>query len=213
MSRGVESRPETKRRRGVQKAIFLNVPGDLRLRISPADFERLCPENRDLRLERTAKGRLIIMSPASARSGGRNAILTMRLVLWAIADGTGKAFDSSAGFTLPNGAVYASDASWVVSERWNALTDDQQDVGFSPLCPDFVVELRSRTDRIRELRDKLAEYIDQGARLGWLIDPKAGVVEVYRPGRAVEVLKQPATLSGEAVLPGFVLDLKGILDE
>jgi Uma2 family endonuclease len=173
-------------------------------------FLRLCSANPDLRLERTAQGELVIMPPAGAGSGGRNLSLTGQLYNWVEASGLGKGFDSSAGFTLPNGAIRSPDASWVDQDRWDALTPDEQE-GFAPLCPDFVVELRSKTDSLREVRAKMRESRSQGARLGWLIDPKRRVVEVYRPGRRVAVLQAPATLSGEDVLPGFVLDLKGIL--
>jgi Uma2 family endonuclease len=173
-------------------------------------FTRLCRANPELRLERTAAGELIIMPPAGTESGGQNSTLSGQLYIWAKATGLGKTFDSSAGFTLPNGAIRAPDASWVTQDRWDALTPDEQK-GFAPLCPDFVVELRSRTDSLREVRDKMREYRSQGARLGWLIDPKRNAVEVYRPGRRVATLLAPATLSGEDVLPGFVLDLKGIL--
>jgi Uma2 family endonuclease len=126
-------------------------------------------------------------------------------------DGTGTAFDSSAGFTLPNGAVRSPNASWIRNERWNALTKEQRDNSFSPICPDFVVELRSRSDRMKKPRMKMREYIAQGARLGWLLDPMRGTVEICRPDRPVERPSKPTALSGEDVLPGFVLDLKGIL--
>jgi Uma2 family endonuclease len=173
-------------------------------------FLRLCTANPELRLERTAGGELIIMPPAGAGSGGRNLPLSGQLYNWVTASGLGKGFDSSAGFTLPNGAIRSPDASWIAEDRWDALTPDEQE-GFAPLCPDFVVELRSKTDSLREVRAKMREYRSQGARLGWLIDPKRRVVEVYRPRRRVAILQAPATLSGEDVLPGFVLDLKGIL--
>lgn len=173
-------------------------------------FTRLCSANPDLRLERTAQGELIIMPPTGAGSGGRNLTLSRQLGNWVVGSGLGKAFDSSAGFTLPSGAIRSPDVSWVAQDRWDALTPDEQE-GFAPLCPDFVVELRSRTDRLRDVRAKMREYRSQGARLGWLLDPKRKLVEVYRPGRRVAVLQAPATLSGEEVLPGFVLDLKGIL--
>jgi Uma2 family endonuclease len=126
-------------------------------------------------------------------------------------DGTGTAFDSSAGFTLPNGAVRSPNASWIRNERWNALTKEQRDNSFSPICPDFVVELRSRSDRMKKPRMKMREYIAQGARLGWLLDPMRGTVEICRPDRPVERPSKTTALSGEDVLPGFVLDLKGIL--
>ena len=209
MSRTAGGRPVA-RRRARRKAVSMAVPPGVRLRVTADDFWRLCVANRDLRLERTARGRLIVMAPAGSDSGMRNADLTAQVVVWAKADGTGVPFDSSAGFTLPNGAVRAPDASWIVRERWDALTREQKDK-FSPICPDFVVELTSPSDTHEAARKKLAEYIEQGARLGWLIHRKTGAVEVYRPGRPVEVLKRPATLSGEDVLPGFELDLKGIL--
>ncbi|HEX8203392.1 MAG TPA: Uma2 family endonuclease, partial [Isosphaeraceae bacterium] len=145
-----------------------------------------------------------------AESGGQNLTLSGQLYVWVKTSGLGRAFDSSAGFTLPSGAIRAPDASWVAQDRWDALTPEERK-GFAPLCPDFVVELRSPTDRLQEVRAKMREYRSQGARLGWLIDPKRKAVEVYRPRRRVEVLQAPATLSGEDILPGFVLDLKGIL--
>ena len=192
------------------------VPAPARLQFSPRApltdrlFLRLCRANPDLRLERTATGELIIMPPAGSETGGRNLELAGQLYNWVKASGLGVAFDSSSGFTLPNGAIRSPDTSWIARDRWDALTPDERE-GFAPLCPDFVVELRSPTDRLRDLREKMREYRAQGARLGWLIDPKRKVVEVYRPRCRVEVLTAPVTLSGEDVLPGFVLDLKDIL--
>jgi Uma2 family endonuclease len=210
MTQRLGERPGTSHRRR-QATSLLSVPSAVRLRVSPAGFWRLCLANRDLRLERTANGGVIIMSPAGSEIGRRNAILTVRLGNWAMADGTGEAFDSSAGFTLPNGAIRSPDASWLTSNRWKSLTTSQREECFVPLCPDFVAELRSRSDRLPTLRKKMQEYLEQGARLGWLIDPEAGEVEIYRPGRPVEVVRRPETLSGEDVLPMFVLDLQGIL--
>ena len=178
-----------------------------RVRLTSEQFAFLCQENRELRFELTAQQELVIMPPAGSETGWRNGILTHHLVAWARTDGTGLAFDSSAGFTLPNGAIRSPDASWVRQERWNALTEEQQE-GFAPLCPDFVVELRSRTDRLSDLQEKMQEYIDNGVRLGWLIDPIDKRVYVYRPGQPVEVLDDPATLSGDPVLPGFVLPIR-----
>jgi Uma2 family endonuclease len=180
------------------------------LRLTDRAFGRLCAANPELRLERTSRGELEVMSPAGSESGGRNARLTQRLGNWADTDGTGVFFDSSAGFTLPNGAIRSPDASWIARDRWEALTLEQR-AEFAPVCPDFVVELRSESDRRVKLRKKMREYIRQGASLGWLIDPVAGEVGIYRPGRPVETLERPATISGEDVLPGFVLDLRGIL--
>jgi Uma2 family endonuclease len=180
------------------------------LRLSDRAFAKLCAANPDLRLERTARGELEIMAPASSGTGGRNAALTARLFNWVDATGRGKAFDSSAGFILPNGATRSPDTSWISGERWDALDTEERET-FSHICPDFVVELRSKTDDVKTLRKKMREYIAQGARLGWLLDPFEDEALIYRPGRRVEVIKSPKTLSGEDVLPGFVLDLKGIL--
>ena len=188
----------------------LKLPSKAGLRVSPAMFWKLCIANPDLRLERTAQGRLIVMAPAGAGSSGRNARLTARLCNWAEADGTGEPFDSSVGFTLPSGALRSPDASWIHWDRWRTVPLSEREV-FPKICPDFVVELRSPSDSPPELRRKMVEYIDQGVRLGWLIDPMTGMVEISRPGRAVEILQRPSTLSGEDVLPGFMLDLRGIL--
>jgi Uma2 family endonuclease len=213
MSQGVESTPRTlgRARQSAGRTVSLELPPDVRLFVSPAGFWRLCQANPDIRLERTARGVIEAMRPAFGRTGARNAGLTAQVVLWSWKDGTGTAFDSSAGVTLPNGAVRSPDTSWIRNERWNALTTEQRVDSFSPICPDFVVELRSRTDRVKKLRAKMREYLAQGARLGWLLDPPRGTVEIYCPGRPVERLSKPVTLSGEDVLPGFVLDLKGIL--
>ena len=180
------------------------------LRVSEKGFWRLCRDNTDLRLERTARGELIVMAPVGSDGGWRNGRLTLRLGNWSEADGTGEFFDSSAGFKLPNGNTRSPDASWIVRERWVAIPLVARKK-FAPICPDFVAELRSPSDDLATLRDKMREYVDQGARLAWMIDPKTREVEIYRPGRAVEACDRPATLSGEDVLPGFVLDLRGIL--
>jgi Uma2 family endonuclease len=180
------------------------------LRLTDRAFGKLCAANPDLRLERTSLGELVVMSPAAPDSSLRNADITAQLWNWNRRTGLGVVFDSSAGFTLPNTAIRGPDATWMTRERWDALPQDDRET-FSHVCPDFVVELRSRSDKKKDLRDKMREYIAQGARLGWLIDPKTATVEIYRPGRPVEVQKRPATLSGEDVLPGFVLDLNGIL--
>ena len=142
------------------------------------------------------------MSSAGSKTGRRNHRLALRLGTWAETDGTGLPFDSSAGFTLPNGAKRSPGASWILRERWESLSEEQQE-DFAPLCPDFVVELRSPRDRLSTLQAKLEEYIQNGARLGWIIDPKSRCAFIYRPGRAMERLENPSGLSGEAVLPGF----------
>ncbi|MGI2904187.1 Uma2 family endonuclease [Tolypothrix sp. VBCCA 56010] len=177
--------------------------------ITDEQFFQLCQINENLRFERTATGELIIMPPTGGETGNRNGRLTQQLFNWADADGTGIAFDSSTGFKLPNGANRSPDASWIKLERWNALTQEQQ-TRFLPLCPDFVVELLSPTDSLRETQEKMREYRDNGARLGWLINRKSRQVEISRIGQEVEVLESPVSLSGEDVLPGFVLNLEAI---
>jgi Uma2 family endonuclease len=180
------------------------------LRLTDRAFWKLCAANPDLRLERTAKGELVIMPPAGADSSCRNLDLSGQLWAWNRNSRLGVCFDSSAGFRLPNGATRSPDATWIVQDRWDALKTKQKRK-FAPICPDFVAELRSPSDDREDLRAKMREYRDQGVRLGWLVDPEDGEVEIYRPGQSVETLRRPATLSGEDVLPGFVLDLKGIL--
>ena len=179
------------------------------VQLSDRQFQRLCRDNRDLRFELTAKGELIIMPPTGALTGWRNAKLTYRLTAWAEADGTGVTFDSSTGFTLPNGAKRSPDASWIKCERWEALTEKERQ-GFAPLCPDFVVELRSPEDSLSALQEKMVEYQESGAQLGLLIDPKAKRVYVYRPEQTVEVLENPEAVSCEPLLPLFALSLKDI---
>ncbi|MBX6313031.1 MAG: Uma2 family endonuclease [Isosphaeraceae bacterium] len=186
------------------------VPEHLGLKVSRRVFERLCRANPDLRLGRMARGELWVLPPAGSDSGRRNASLTARLWNWNRAFGLGVAFDSSSGFTLPNGVIHAPDASWIARERWEAL-DPSQRTTFAPICPDFVAELRSPSDKLILLRSRILEFINQGTRLGWLLDAKNQVVEIYRPGQPVEKRKRPATLDGEEVLPGFVLDLNGVL--
>ena len=189
-------------------ALILNLHPAIEL--TDEQFFQLCQNNRDLRLERTAEGELIIRPPTGWKSGNQNSRLTQRLGNWTEADGTGLAFDSSTGFKLPNGANRSPDASWVRKERLEALNPDPS--RFLPMAPDFVVELRSATDNLKTVQQKMQEYLENGVRLGWLIDPQNQQVEVYRQGRDVEVLQSPSSLSGEDVLPGFVLDLSQILN-
>lgn len=170
---------------------------------------QLCQTNRELRFERTAQGELLIMPPTGGETGRRNSRLTQRLANWADADGTGLTFDSSTGFILSNGAMRSPDAAWVKRVRWEALTAEQKQK-FIPLCPDFVVELLSATDDLRALQAKLHEYLDNGALLGWLIDPERQRVYVYRPNTPIECLENVDTITGEPVLPGWVLDLREI---
>ncbi|MHC0062920.1 Uma2 family endonuclease [Nostoc sp. UIC 10890] len=187
-------------------------PSTLKLKIDLTDeqFFQMCQKNRDYRFERTASGEILIMPPTGSDTGNRNFDMVVELGIWNKQTKLGKGFDSSTGFTLPNGAERSPDASWVKIERWNALTPEQQEK-FAPICPDFVVELRSRTDSLKELQEKMQEYIENGAQLGWLIDRKNKRVEIYRPGKDVEILDNPVSLSGENVLPGFVLNLQQIM--
>lgn len=172
-------------------------------------FFEFCQLNRDYRIELTASGEIIIMSPTGSETGNRNVKLIQQLANWTDRDGTGIEFDSSTGFILPNGATKSSDAAWMRLEKWNSLTREQQ-TKFAPICPDFVVELRSPSDRLQSLQEKMLEYIDNGASLGWLIDRNNRTVYIYRPDAEVEVLDNPASLRGESLLPGFVLDLSTI---
>lgn len=177
------------------------------VQLTDEQFARLCQENPELRLELTAQHELVIMPPTGSKTGWRNSKLTYYLVAWAETDGTGLVFDSSTGFRLPNGAKRSPDVSWLRRVRWEALTEAQQN-GFAPLCPDFVVELRSQQDRLATLQEKMQEYLATGAQLGWLIDPLEKRVHIYRPKQAVEIQDDPAALDGEVVLPGFVLDVR-----
>ena len=178
---------------------------------SSAEFLEIVAEYPELRVELTREGELILMPPTFTKTGMQNFKLTVRFGAWSEASATGFGFDSSTVFTLPNGAKRSPDLSWVEASRWNALTDDERKE-FSRICPDFVVELRSSSDRLSAVQKKMREYLENGARLGWLLDPISRRVEIYRPGQDVEVLGNPVSLSGEDVLPGFTLDLAGILE-
>ncbi|NEO40202.1 MAG: Uma2 family endonuclease [Moorea sp. SIOASIH] len=179
--------------------------------MSDDEFFAFCQLNRELRIERDQDGRLVIMTPTGGETGGRNFDLIVQFGNWVCQDGTGKGFDSSTGFILPNGANRSPDVAWVKLERWESLTKEQRKK-FVPLCPDFVIELRSGSDRLENLQDKMAEYRSNGTLLGWLIDPNQRQVYVYRLGAEVEQLDNPAKVSGEPVLPGFVLQMDEIWD-
>ena len=193
------------------QTIPLPSPLELTLELTDEQFFQLCIDNRDLRFERTATGELIIMPPVSSDTGRRNADLSFQLEDWSRQNKhLGIAFDSSTGFKLPDGTDISPDAAWMRRDRWDALTPEQKEK-LAPICPDFVVELRSTTDSLEKLRAKMKVYVKNGARLGWLLDRKNRKVEISRQGSDVEILDSPATLSGEDVLPGFVLDLSDIL--
>ena len=172
--------------------------------LTDEQFYRLCQDNQDWQLERSATGELIIMPPVGGRSGNREADLIADLTLWNRQTQLGKVFSSSTIFRLPNGGDRSPDAAWIALERWEALTEEEQEK-FPPLCPDFVIELRSRTDALDPLREKMQEYLNSGLRLGWLINPQQQQAEIYRPNQPVATVQFPVSLSGEDVLPGFVL--------
>ncbi|MEG4043369.1 Uma2 family endonuclease [Microcoleus sp. Pol17_C1] len=188
-------------------AITLNLNSLIKL--TSEQFYQLCEENPDLKLERNANGELIVMPPTGGETGKRNLTAGAQLWTWNEQTELGEAFDSSTGFTLPNKADRSPDVSWVEKSRWSALTPEQKDK-FIPLCPDFVIELLSPSDSLKKTQEKMQEYMENGCRLGWLINRKKREVEIYRPGQDVEVLQSPLTLSGENVLPGFVLNLQKI---
>jgi len=174
--------------------------------LTDEQFYRLCLVNGDRQLERNAQGDLIVMPPVGGLSGNREANFIADLVFWNRQTGLGKVFSSSTIFRLPNGGDRSPDAAWVSLERWQQLSREQQEK-FPPLCPDFVIELRSRTDKLSDLQAKMQEYLASGLRLGWLVNPQQQQVEIYRPGQAVVSVTLPATLEGESVLPGFSLEL------
>ena len=185
--------------------------GPVRGKLDDHDFFEFCRLNPEWRIERTSAGDLVIMAPTGGLTGSLNFTLTGLFSRWVEEDGTGIGFDSSTGFTLPNGAKRSPDLAWIKRERWEALTEEEREE-FPPLCPDFVVELRSRSDTLTSLQAKMEEYLANGARLGWLIDPldPRHPVYIYRPGVDVEILEAPETLSGDPELPGFVLEMQSI---
>jgi len=180
------------------------------LEITETQFEQIAHANPNLRLERSPQGALIVMAPTGGETGERNASLTGQLWLWNHQNRLGHTFDSSTGFRLPNGAIRSPDAAWMDRQRWQALTPAQKQK-YVPLCPDFVAELRSSSDELDELQAKMLEYLDNGCRLGWLIDPESQTVTIYRRDRNAEVLQNPKSISGEDVLTGFTLNLQEIL--
>lgn len=177
--------------------------------ISDDQFYEFCQINRDFRIERNAAGELLIMSPTGAETDERNFNLIGQLWAWTQQDGTGVGFGSSGGFTLPSGAVRSPDAAWIKRTRWEAITVELRKK-FAPICPEFVIELRSESDNLQILQSKMQEYINNGTELGWLIDRKQRKVFIYRPNSAVEELNNPKSLSGEPLLSGFVLDLSQV---
>lgn len=176
------------------------------IHLTQEQFYQLCMANRELNLELNAKGDLIIVPPVGGESGNQKAELITDLEIWNRQTKSGKVFSSSTIFRLPNGANRSPDAAWIGLERWEALTQEEREK-FPPICPDFAIELRSRTDTLKPLQEKMQEYLANGLRLGWLINPQNSEVEIYRPNQSVEVISLPAVLSGEDILPGFELPL------
>jgi len=196
------------------ETITLNIPSTVAL--TDEQFYHLCMANEEWRMELTAEGELMIMPPTGGESGIRNSDLNLQVGWWNRQTRLGFVFDSSTIFQLPNGAKRSPDVSWVIRERWEALSPEDRR-RFPPLCPDFVIELRSETDSLPKLQSKMLDYLVNGLRLGWLIDPQTSLVEIYRPNHDVETLtfsaeQAPPSLSGESVLPGFILDLTPIFN-
>jgi len=189
------------------------LPLPLRVRtmapLTDDELLRFCAAHDELRIERDANGELIVMSPAGSESGGKNSDITTDLTIWARGDGRGKVFDSSAGFVLSDGSIRAADAAWIAYPRWNALTKKEQR-GYAPICPDFIIELRSPSDVLAELEAKMEMWIANGVQLGWLIDPSRRAVGIYRPGQPTRLLENPETVHGEGPVDGLALPLAEI---
>jgi Uma2 family endonuclease len=182
-----------------------------KFKVTDEQFWEFSQANPELRMECTADGEIIVMSPTESEGGNRNAEATTNIAIWNRQTRLGKVFDSSTGFRLPNGATRSPDTCWIANERWDAIPLEQRK-RFAPICPDFVLELASESDTLDDLRQKMREYIDNGCRLGWLISPKEQQVEIYRCDLTIEVLQSPAVLSGEDVLPGLVFSLSPIFE-
>jgi Uma2 family endonuclease len=189
--------------------VYLSTPLELELKLSDEEFFNLCRKHQDLKFERNPQGDLMIMSPTGGLTSKRNADLIYQLNAWNRKAKLGIVFDSSGGFKLPNGSDRSPDASFVTMERWNSLSEEEK-ARFLPLCPDFVVELRSNSDNLAKTQAKMREYQENGAKLGWLIDPSRKIVEIYRPCQEVEIIESALTVSGEEILSNFTLDLTEI---
>ena len=179
------------------------------VKLNDDQFYQLCRNNPDIKFERNAKGQIVIMPPTGGETGNRNFEISVDFGIWNRQTKLGVCFDSSTCFKLPNGADRSPDISWIKQERWDALTPQQKEK-IPPISPDFVLELMSPTDTLKETQSKMQEYMENGVRLGWLINRKSRRVEIYRQGQQVEVLASPTELSGEDVLPGFVLNLQTV---
>ncbi|MEH2292685.1 Uma2 family endonuclease [Nostoc sp.] len=188
--------------------LVLQIPSSMQM--TDEQFFEFCQVNRDLRIERNKFGELVIMPPTDSETGNREGNISGQLWVWSEQDSTGITFSSSTGFKLSTGAERSPDASWIKLERWNALSAEQQK-RFAPICPDFVVELKSPSDNLQTLKEKMEEYMNEpGIQLGWLIDRKQRKVYISRPGLSEECLDNPASISGELVLPGFILNMSKV---
>ena len=185
----------------------LTVHMPLSTQLTDEQFYDLCRANADLRIERTANGELIFMPPTGGETGNRNSEINADFVIWNRQSKLGKVFDSSTCFKLPSGADRSPDVAWVRQERWDALTLEQKEK-FPPIAPDFVLELMSPTDSLETAQAKMREYLENGVKLGWLINRKKQQVEIYRLNQPVEILQTPPSLSGESILPNFILELQ-----
>jgi Uma2 family endonuclease len=187
----------------ITQSVILNIKN---VELSDDQFYQLCQINEYYKFEQTAKDELIILPPSNLITGNREAELNGNLMIWNRQTKLGKVFSSSTVFTLPNGGKRSPDVAWIANERWDSLTIQEKEI-FAKICPDFVIELRSRTDSLSQLQEKMQEYLNSGLRLGWLIDPQNQQVEIYRQNQSVEIVSLPTSLSGENVLPGFILEL------
>ncbi|MDJ0731432.1 MAG: Uma2 family endonuclease [Crocosphaera sp.] len=187
----------------ITEPIILNLKN---LALSDEQFYQLCQVNDQWRLEETGQGELIIMPPVGAITGNRESEFNADVVIWNRQTKLGKVFSSSTVFILPNGGKRSPDVAWMANERWDSLTLEEKEK-FAPICPDFVIELRSITDSLSQLQTKMQEYLRSGLKLGWLIDPQSQQVEIYRQNEPIEIVLLPTNLSGEDVLPGFDLEL------
>ncbi|MBS9384360.1 MAG: Uma2 family endonuclease [Dolichospermum sp. BR01] len=185
------------------QSVILNIKN---VELSDDQFYQLCQINEYYKFEQTAKDELIILPPFNLITGNREAELNGNLMIWNRQTKLGKVFSSSTVFTLPNGGKRSPDVAWIANERWESLSIKEKEK-FAKICPDFVIELRSRTDSLSQLQEKMQEYLNSGLRLGWLIDPQNQQVEIYRQNQSVEIVSLPTSLSGENVLPGFILEL------
>ena len=190
------------------QSVILNIKN---VELSDDQFYQLCQINEYYKFEQTAKDELIILPPSNLITGNREAELNGNLMIWNRQTKLGKVFSSSTVFTLPNGGKRSPDVAWIANERWDSLTIQEKEK-FAKICPDFVIELRFRTDSLSQLQEKMQEYLNSGLRLGWLIDPQNQQVEIYRQNQSVEIVSLPTSLSGENVLPGFILELPVLKD-